>query len=461
MQTIKTAAIVVLMLTVLYGGYVSLTTPPEPLPDEIADFLTIEEFGEEFAIEEDASSEFALTEPPAVIDDPITSEPPETMMPSIEDAASDAVRSDLPANPGMSLPTFGGSFADLPSTDRGPSERNSNEPGSEGNAGLALGSNAPSMGLPPNITNNTPGSRPKTLPPAPSGSVQPNPIESYGSTASRFEMPSPAGSNGLPGSGEGAFASSDTGAREVLSDQGGISSLGGNTNRSLTNAFATADAMYAKGQLKEALATLSVFYGTPNLSETERGQLLARLDPLAREVIYSRRHLLEQPHRVSASETLVQVAERYDIPWQLLSKINGIEDPVTVLPGTELKMVRGPFRAEVNLSAQQMTLFLGDLYAGRFTVAVGTDPSPRPGTFTIQDKQTARVYYDGEGRAIEAGSPDNPYGNMWLDLGGQICIHGSPNTVLPTDQGCISIAGDLAEDVYGILSQGSSVTIRR
>jgi hypothetical protein len=50
---------------------------------------------------------------------------------------------------------------------------------------------------------------------------------------------------------------------------------------------------------------------------------------------------------------------------------------------------------------------------------------------------------------------------MWLDLGGQLCIHGSPNTVQATEEGCISVAGDYADDVYGILSRGSTVTIRR
>ena len=38
MQTLKTAAIVVLLMTVMYGAYVSITTPPEP-PAEIQDVL--------------------------------------------------------------------------------------------------------------------------------------------------------------------------------------------------------------------------------------------------------------------------------------------------------------------------------------------------------------------------------------------------------------------------------------
>ena len=36
--------------------------------------------------------------------------------------------------------------------------------------------------------------------------------------------------------------------------------------------------------------------------------------------------------------------------------------------------------------------------------------------------------------------------SAWLDLGGQVCIHGSPDKRKPTDKGCISLANDYATD---------------
>jgi lipoprotein-anchoring transpeptidase ErfK/SrfK len=104
---------------------------------------------------------------------------------------------------------------------------------------------------------------------------------------------------------------------------------------------------------------------------------------------------------------------------------------------------------------------LDDLYAGRFPIGIGNDPAPKAGTFTVQDKQASRTFYDAAGSPVPPGSPDNPYGEVWLDLGGQLCIHGSPSTTNPSEKGCISLAADYADDLYGILSQGSSVTIRR
>lgn len=455
MQTIKTAAIVVLMLTVLYGGYVSLTTPPEPLPDEIGDILVIDESGSgAFDSDESIANVLDLGQPPAgVLTLPGQSSGASKSIPNPPTLSAAPSREIGPTSPG----TFGSSFADLAPKQPGAARTD------------VAGVNSANLGgdFSAGDSQRAITKLPDVGPSAPT--VVPRPVESYASTPSEFKLPDPSKaqskfdpSRGVPfkEAQPAGFKMTDQMPATATDEVGGTAEPP-KENRGLTNAFAIADAMFTKGQLKEALATLSVFYGMPDLSDSQRGQLLGRLDPLAREVIYSRRHLLEQPHRVTAAETLVEIAKKNDVPWQLLANINEVDDPVTVLPGTELKMIRGPFRAEVDLTAKQLTLFLGDLYAGRFAIGVGDDPPPSPGTFTVQEKQTEHVYYDRSGVPVAAGSPGNPYGDMWLDLGGQICIHGSPNTVQPTTEGCISVAGDHADDVYGILSQGSSVTIRR
>jgi lipoprotein-anchoring transpeptidase ErfK/SrfK len=478
-QTIKTAAIVVLMLTVLYGGYVSLTTPPEPLPEEIEEYLVIEESAEgPMMAETDLPDGLQLSEPPTDVGtddasaaaaaptqtgkDAAAINPPPAPSPEASIATAPPEPETAPT-PSETMPddpptdvTFGGSFVDLPPRKPRPEEVDSPKKSFE----LPKSSTAPAATAADSL-----------------GQVM--------STEQEFELPDPTESlgnfdpsRGKPFVAEDSptdskpvgFRMDDSGETPAASD-GNVAAQAdvdnsterdsGSNNLGLINAFKTADAMYSKGQLKEALATLSVFYGMPDLDETQNAQLLSRLDPLAREVIYSKRHLLEQPYRVSGNETLTEIAKKFDVPWQLLANINQIEDPVTVLPGTELKTVRGPFRAEVDLTRKQLTIFLGDLYAGRFEIGVGNDPPPAPGTFTVQDKQTARTYYNRAGAPVPPGSPSNPYGGAWMDLGGQICIHGSPNTVQPTDKGCISLADDFADDLYGILSQGSAVTIRR
>lgn len=218
-----------------------------------------------------------------------------------------------------------------------------------------------------------------------------------------------------------------------------------------------------EGAYAAALKRLSVFYNSPDLSDDQHARLLELLDPLAGKVVYSTEHLLVQPHRIGSRERLEDIAKRYGVPWQLLQNINGIENPDVLVPGQELKVVQGPFHADVDLRRGELTVFAQNLYAGRFPVSIGNDPSPVPGEYQVREKRTDRDYVTLSGASIGAADPENPYGGVWLDLGHRLCIHGSPRVadrgaVAP---GCIGLAPRDAEDVFAILSEGSSVTIRR
>ena len=473
MQTVKTAAIVVLMMTVMYSAYISLTTPPEPLPTDVRD-LVINDQGS-LSIDGNLS-------------DSLDAIGINTGTPSNAESVPISSIGSLQLPDSVATPASANAFVAGAATDL----RSGNS------TNLSFGA---TVGLPTPATESGITTRLTDMVPVESGSIESGPAvgdiaiaspPTYPNTNRTFQVPDPTQIDSSFGTSPAgmdlpkrdlvptdlALASGTSASSPAAPPQSSVSqatalatpnrngatdpALGSQQpNLGLANALRIADKQYAEDKREDALATLSIFYNTPDLSGEERADLLSRLDPLARDVIYSQRHLLEQPHRVGQNETLMEVAARYEVPWQLLANINQVQDPVTILPGTELKVVRGPFRAEVNLSTNELTLFLGDLYAGRFPIGVGADPAPKPGTFTIQDKQTERTYYNRAGSPVPPGTPGNPYGNIWLDLGGQLCIHGSPSTTSPTDKGCISLAADFADDLYGILSQGSSVTIRR
>jgi LysM repeat protein len=218
----------------------------------------------------------------------------------------------------------------------------------------------------------------------------------------------------------------------------------------------------AENKFRAALAGLSPYYNRSELPAEDRALLIAWLDALAAKVIYSREHLLEAPYLIRGSETLFDIAQRSQVTAELLQNINGINDPRVLVPGTELKIVPGPMRAEVNLTMSELTLFLGNLYAGRFPFTLGDEP-PQPGQYEIRDRQLERTYYGADGRTIPANDPTNPYGQCWLDLGTTACIHGSPLALSGTDKtrGCISLSPKDATDVYSILARGSQVVITR
>ncbi len=483
MQTLKTAIVVLLLMTVMYGSYVSLTQQPEPLPDAVASL--IEESGSfDLGIDEGIPDSLVANDGPATDSfagneaDPNDSGFPAFASP---DGSATSGASDLSEVASLDAPPIPNDSLNTAVTD---SLTDSTSPlGNTGNV-LASPAGMSDLKLPkPNATASTPSIDPsRQYPTAGASSLElpdPNslaPLPPSGwkkdATPVSFALPSNGGPDasmqltdrsvesggntglGMPGTpNDPPSFGSDPTASASVTDQA--------ENLGLANAIRTADSQYAADQHAAALATLSLFYNTPGLSPSDREALLGRLDPLAASVIYSSNHLLEQPHRVGSNETLMEIAARYEVPWQLLANINQIDDPVAILPGTELKVVRGPFRAEVELGRNELTIFLGDLYAGRFSIAVGSEPAPQAGTYTIQDKQTARTFYDKNGSPVPPGDSRNPYGAVWMDLGKQLCIHGSPDAAKATNLGCISLRGDEAEDLYGILNQGSSITIRR
>jgi lipoprotein-anchoring transpeptidase ErfK/SrfK len=218
------------------------------------------------------------------------------------------------------------------------------------------------------------------------------------------------------------------------------------------------------GQFAPALRQLSSWYEDPRLSPVEKQQLNQLLDQVAGSVVYSTQHLLEAPYEVQPGERLEDIAQRYNVPWQLLAKINGIEDPQNLRPGERLKVMRGPFAAVVSLERRQLTLMLGDgSYAGRFNIGIGRDHPPAEGVYAVSDKVVNPVYRAPD-RSIGGGDPNNPLGGRWIGLGSELGIHGTnhPEAIGRTDMpGSISLSPRDAEDVYDILSVGSKVIIRR
>lgn len=460
MQTLKTAIVVVLLLTVTYSAYVALTAPTPELPAEVASLveghsLDLGDIGMG-QIDTGTPSDFAADFNAGAADSP----------------AIDSGFPDPAAGPGG----FGSSYAANGSAKASLSDEYPSVPADDAAQESPASESAPAD----LAASDAPQSLPKPDPST--GSVSADPTQNYPSTAfgdfdlsladGTLENDAEAPQIAASGSSTDDSANPNTGDAATTGDPataGGSATTGDpatagsakGPHPGLVNAIATADRQWENDQLREALTTLSLFYNDPALQPADREPLQARLDMLAGEVIYSTRHLLEQPYRVREGDTLQTIAATYEVPWQLLANINQVQDPAAIVPGQELKIMRGPFRAEINLKRSELTLFLGELYAGRFPITVGNDPVPEPGSYTIEDKQTARTYYPLTGGNIPAGDPRNPYGNVWMDLGGQICIHGSPETSGDGAQGCIQLRTADADDVYGILSKGSTVSIMR
>ncbi len=467
MQTIKTAVVVVMMLAVIYGVFVALNGTDAPLPRELEDWAN------------------NLPDMPSV-ESPNPFDQPKGSDSSVAVAEIGASSKPSFAIPNLSLPPLAmnnqeaaplGAQAFSERTPPSLSEQSSAEPPKApefspprelindfpGGTSTSTASSQPSFTAP----TNTVASAELSLPNIHGRDVENSRdlLEPNKVAQSPWTSPSTPNlvSTSIPETERQplGIAQGEDDAPTSKLDQPVPVSMSP-TSRSFENAKKLAFEQIGQGKLKEALATLSMFYNSPELSTSQFYELLDILDPLAAEVIYSRRHLLDIPHEVAPGETMEQISRMYDVPTDILNRINAIQEGRNPPVGTKLKIIPGPFRAEIELKKGELTLFVGELYAGRFPIAIGQDPAPREGVFQVVDKQTNRNYYGKGGVQISAAAPNNPYGGYWIDLGQDLCIHGSPASPNTTPaQGCIGLSPQDARDVFGMLSRGSQVQIRR
>ncbi len=130
----------------------------------------------------------------------------------------------------------------------------------------------------------------------------------------------------------------------------------------------------------------------------------------------------------------------------------------------ELKVLRGPFDAVVDLKKKELTLLLQDRYAGRFPIGVGKDQPIVEGVYTVRDKILDPAYYGADGVSFAHDDPQNPLGEAWIGLTDRLGIHGSadPRDIGRDDnRGSICVGGRDIQDLYGILSVGSRVKVLR
>ena len=439
MQTIKTAVVVVLLMGVCYGAYVALNAPEPVLPPELEAWSSENgDLGPDFengSIDIPQLSEASSADLNALL-------PPNLTAVDASAGASKANQS-APALPKLDIP-------DLDSSRLGSDQTSSAE--------------TSDLGLPPELEGSSV--------PLPSAGGTPGTMVSVSKQPESSSVALP----GFPG-----LDASDTKAGTPTAPPLGSFSAGGSADSSLPNAAAAAKAQSAKplpafktareealklageGKLREALAKMSPYYNHIDLTRDEQLDLIDMLDALAAEVIYSKRHLLEPPFIFAAGDTLESVANKFRISPEALARINMMGDSKVVLTGAQLKVLNGPMRADVNLTRGELTLFLNDLYAGRFPVSVGKEPAPVEGTFAIIDRRRDRTYYGANSQVLPASDGRNPYGGYWMGLPQDMCIHGSPATTSPelSNAGCISLAPLDAREVYSLLSQGSQVTIHR
>jgi LysM repeat protein len=308
---------------------------------------------------------------------------------------------------------------------------------------------APPVDVPP-ITTTPPAAAPI---PSQEAAVTPEQVNAATAAASGLSStPAPLDSNPLRPS-TSATPADRYGASAAAATPAATASSPSPVEQTFVESWPGIQAKLDRGELTEAHKELSKWYSDPSLTPTDAERVDALLSQLAGTVVYSTEHRLSPAHLVKQGETLESIAKEYNVPWQLLAKINGVAAADQVRPGQELKVVPGPFSAVVDLNRNQLTLTVDDRYAGKFPFTVSPGQTVNDGEWVVGRKSSEQA----PGRALLLeGTPAAPGAPAPM-----LVIASESLTTSDADGTVIKVAAKDAEELTDILSIGSRVVTRR
>jgi lipoprotein-anchoring transpeptidase ErfK/SrfK len=164
--------------------------------------------------------------------------------------------------------------------------------------------------------------------------------------------------------------------------------------------------------------------------------------------------------------------------WRFVQRVNGIKDPGKLRVGQQIKLVQGPFHAEVDRGGHRIDLWLGEgddaVYIRSLPVGLGEFDSTPRGSFRVRrgGKMVNPSWTNPRtGERYAADDPENPIGEYWIGLDGidahnlqeqGFGIHGTiePDSIgQDRSMGCVRLADDDIALVYEMLTEGNSIVL--
>jgi lipoprotein-anchoring transpeptidase ErfK/SrfK/outer membrane protein assembly factor BamD (BamD/ComL family) len=173
-------------------------------------------------------------------------------------------------------------------------------------------------------------------------------------------------------------------------------------------------------------------------------------------------------YSVQMGDSLSKIAREFNTTVTLLREANNI-DGTFIKPSQRLKITPGKFSLTIDVKKNELFLNYDGVLFKKYKIATGAKDSPTPtGNFIIKNKMKDPAWYPPTGGIIPPGSPENILGSRWMDLwqNGRKTGYGIHEAINPGDigkyisNGCIRMLKEDLEELYNILTIGTSVTIR-
>ena len=217
------------------------------------------------------------------------------------------------------------------------------------------------------------------------------------------------------------------------------------------------------------------------LTESEIAQARGVLTDLNDQMVFSPEIVDGDPYSmeyiVQGGDTLSGIVKKMGIQvdWRFIQRINNIKSASGIRPGQNLKLVTGPFHAEVDKKSYRINLYLGEganqVFVRSYRVGLGEYNSTPIGAFKVRrnSKLINPTWVNPRTRAFfAADDPANPIGERWIGLEGieertadlsGLGIHGTiePETIgTDASMGCVRMHSDDVAEIYEVLAEGVS-----
>ena len=175
-------------------------------------------------------------------------------------------------------------------------------------------------------------------------------------------------------------------------------------------------------------------------------------------------------HTIASGDSLDRLARRHATTIEAIAGANRIKDPDKIMLGYDLKILPGPWSAEVDCGTYELKVFRNGGLFRIFTVGVGRDDLTPRGDFIIADRVVNPSWTVGN-REIPFGDPENVVGTRWMPLRAVaptppvdgIAFHGcwdESGIGRSSSNGCIRLSNRDVEELYELLPINSKVTVR-
>ena len=164
------------------------------------------------------------------------------------------------------------------------------------------------------------------------------------------------------------------------------------------------------------------------------------------------------------------------VDWRFIQRINALPRPDTIRVGQTLKVVTGPFHADINRDRHRLSLYLGEgpnrVFVRDFLVGLGEYDSTPSGLFRVREhsKLVNPPWTNPRTREqYTANDPNNPIGEFWLGLEGidehnrqeaGFGLHGTidPDSIGRNESmGCVRLDDGDIDLIYEVLAEGVSI----